>query len=240
MNTPEFNSTANILLVDDDQTLCELISAYLQRDDFTVESVHSGEAALQRLSQPNTIAAMVLDIMMPGLSGLEVLQMLRQKSNLPVIMLTGRGDDIDRILGLEMGADDYLAKPCNPRELVARLRAVLRRAKPQQVIDNLQPLQLHGITLDLGMLTAEVNNASLKLTSAELNTLRLLMESAGTTLTKQTLTEQVLHRKLEVYDRSIDVHISRLRQKLAAVGVTDIIKAIRGAGYQMISAGNHK
>lgn len=240
MNTPEFNSTANILLVDDDQTLCELISAYLQRDDFTVESVHSGEAALQRLSQPNTIAAMVLDIMMPGLSGLEVLQMLRQKSNLPVIMLTGRGDDIDRILGLEMGADDYLAKPCNPRELVARLRAVLRRAKPQQVIDNLQPLQLHGITLDLGMLTAEVNNASLKLTNAELNTLRLLMESAGTTLTKQTLTEQVLHRKLEVYDRSIDVHISRLRQKLAAVGVTDIIKAIRGAGYQMISAGNHK
>jgi len=240
MNTPEFNSTANILLVDDDQTLCELISAYLQRDNFTVESVHSGEAALQRLSQPNTIAAMVLDIMMPGLSGLEVLQMLRQKSNLPVIMLTGRGDDIDRILGLEMGADDYLAKPCNPRELVARLRAVLRRAKPQQVIDNLQPLQLHGITLDLGMLTAEVNNASLKLTSAELNTLRLLMESAGTTLTKQTLTEQVLHRKLEVYDRSIDVHISRLRQKLAAVGVTDIIKAIRGAGYQMISAGNHK
>ena len=240
MNTPEFNSTANILLVDDDQTLCELISAYLQRDDFTVESVHSGEAALQRLSQPNTIAAMVLDIMMPGLSGLEVLQMLRQKSNLPVIMLTGRGDDIDRILGLEMGADDYLAKPCNPRELVARLRAVLRRAKPQQVIDNLQPLQLHGITLDLGMLTAEVNNASLKLTSAELNTLRLLMENAGTTLTKQTLTEQVLHRKLEVYDRSIDVHISRLRQKLAAVGVTDIIKAIRGAGYQMISAGNHK
>jgi two component transcriptional regulator, winged helix family len=155
-------------------------------------------------------------------------------------MLTGRGDDIDRILGLEMGADDYLAKPCNPRELVARLRAVLRRAKPQQVIDNLQPLQLHGITLDLGMLTAEVNNASLKLTNAELNTLRLLMESAGTTLTKQTLTEQVLHRKLEVYDRSIDVHISRLRQKLAAVGVTDIIKAIRGAGYQMISAGNHK
>ena len=240
MNTPEFNSTANILLVDDDQTLCELISAYLQRDNFTVESVHSGEAALQRLSQPNTIAAMVLDIMMPGLSGLEVLQMLRQKSNLPVIMLTGRGDDIDRILGLEMGADDYLAKPCNPRELVARLRAVLRRAKPQQVIDNLQPLQLHGITLDLGMLTAEVNNASLKLTNAELNTLRLLMESAGTTLTKQTLTEQVLHRKLEVYDRSIDVHISRLRQKLAAVGVTDIIKAIRGAGYQMISAGNHK
>ncbi|WP_185233223.1 response regulator transcription factor [Teredinibacter franksiae] len=240
MNTPEFNSTANILLVDDDQTLCELISAYLQRDNFTVESVHSGEAALQHLSQPNTIAAMVLDIMMPGLSGLEVLQMLRQKSNLPVIMLTGRGDDIDRILGLEMGADDYLAKPCNPRELVARLRAVLRRVKPQQVIDNLQPLQLHGITLDLGMLTAEVNNASLKLTSAELNTLRLLMESAGTTLTKQTLTEQVLHRKLEVYDRSIDVHISRLRQKLAAVGVTDIIKAIRGAGYQMISAGNHK
>lgn len=225
---------SKILLVDDDKDLCELLAQYLRTEQFAVDVVYAGEAALRLLNNPHNFSVIVLDIMMPGMSGLELLNELRKTQDTPVLMLTGRGDDIDRIIGLEMGADDYMAKPCNPRELVARLRAILRRAHTQ---NNLKPnvLNLHGITLDPGKRRATANNRELALTSAEFNALHILMQHAGQTLSKQQLTESVLNRKLEAYDRSIDVHISRIRRKLSQANIGDIITAIRGAGYQMNS-----
>ncbi len=230
------NEKYRILLVDDDPMLCELLSEYLQEDGFDVASLNSGEEAIATLLSDEQFDAVVLDIMMPVTSGLDVLREVRSKRDIPILMLTGRGDDIDRILGLEMGADDYLGKPCNPRELVARIRAVLRRSQQQtETAPAASTVDLHGICLDSGARSVTVNGKSLVLTSAEFNALKLLMNSAGETLTKQDITEQVLNRKLEAYDRSMDVHISRIRQKLAAEGVSDVIKSIRGVGYQMLT-----
>lgn len=222
-----------ILLVDDDRELIDMLTEYLVSEGLDCQSRLEGQAAIDAMENTR-YDAVVLDIMMPGLSGLDVLRRVRQHSNMPIIMLTGRGDDIDRILGLEMGADDYLGKPCNPRELAARIRAVLRRSQPSQNPVAEPVLSLHGIQLDSGALTATVNNLVLNLTSAEFKTLFYLMRAAGTILSKQYLTEKVLQRKLEAYDRSMDVHISRIRHKLASAGVKDVIKAIRGSGYQMI------
>lgn len=240
MNSATTNSsTQRILLVDDDVTLCELLSTYLSSEGFSVQCVYDGNAALTVLKQANEIDAVVLDIMMPGISGLDVLQQLRPAIETPVIMLTGRGDDIDRIVGLEMGADDYLGKPCNPRELSARLKAVLRRSKATaagNTIDTTRPTQLHGIELDPGNLCARVDADNLNLTGAEFKVLQLLMKSAGQILSKELLTEQVLQRKLTAHDRSIDVHISRIRQKLAQHGRPNaIIRSVRGVGYQMLA-----
>ena len=222
---------ANILLVDDDLELCELLCEFLNNEGFAVQHCQSGLAALEKI-QTNKPDAMVLDIMMPQMNGLELLQAVRTQHIIPVIMLTGRGDDIDRILGLEMGADDYLGKPCNPRELAARLRAVLRRS---QATKTYSIINLHNITLDLSQRTATAAGQKLNLTSAEFNVLCVLMQSAGTVISKEALTEQVLHRKLTAYDRSIDVHLSRVRQKLhAALPEQELIKTIRGAGYQFI------
>lgn len=230
---------SNILLVDDDSSLCELLAEYLSQEGLNVKAVNSGKAALDQLNEANTkYHAVVLDIMMPGMSGIEVLQQLRPQNNIPVIMLTGKGDDIDRILGLEMGADDYLGKPCNPRELLARIRAVLRRTQAQSTTitdEPNNPLTLFNLKVDVTTFTALVGDKALDLTTAEFNTLQLLMRSPGQTLSKQTLTEQVLKRKLEAHDRSIDVHISRLRQKLSNHGLDQIIKSIRGVGYQMLT-----
>lgn len=225
-----------ILLVDDDITLCRLLVEFLTRDGFAASAVHSGADALETVKHDGQYDAVVLDIMMPGISGLEVLQSLRSRFSIPIIMLTGRGDDIDRIIGLEMGADDYISKPCNPRELAARLRAVLRRtAEPRDRMTN-SVLESHGIRLDIGRREATLAGEPLNLTSAEFNTLALLMQSAGEVLSKELLTEKVLYRKLNAYDRSIDVHISRIRQKLSAhLPATNMIKSIRGAGYQFIS-----
>lgn len=235
----------SILIVDDDTSLCQLLSEYLTGDGFSVASVYSGDSALEYLKasnhQPHCI---VMDIMMPGISGLEALQKLRQFCDIPVIMLTGRGDDIDRIIGLELGADDYLGKPCNPRELTARIKAILRRcqapgsqaAQPQsEQAKEITTLSCHGITLEPSKREALLNDQPLKLTAAEFNVLHLLMASAGEILSKEFLTEQVLHRPLTAYDRSIDVHVSRVRQKLAKQGdLKDVIKTIRGSGYQMV------
>lgn len=229
--------TKQILLVDDDTELCELLTDYLSHEGLEVAAVHDAEAALKRLSE-RLPDLMVLDIMMPGQSGLELLQQMRPRFSVPVIMLTGRGDDIDRILGLEMGADDYLAKPCNPRELLARIRAVLRRSQhsvtpgsmPQQV------LEMQGIHLDPGLREVRVDGKPLELTSTEFNLLALLMQHAGQVLSKELLTERVLHRKLTAYDRAMDVHVSRVRQKLAAAlgKEQELIKTIRGQGYQFV------
>ncbi|CAA0107778.1 Transcriptional regulatory protein CpxR [BD1-7 clade bacterium] len=236
----------HILLVDDDTALCEMLSEYLHGEGFTVDTLHDGQSALNQLNDGATYDLAVLDIMMPGISGLDVLQSIRARMPLPVIMLTGRADDIDRILGLEMGADDYLAKPCNPRELAARIRATLRRSNLavnafQQTLkgsddDNRNlPVELsaHGIELNLAQRKTTINSVDVSLTSAEFNTLALLMQHQGKVVSKETLTEKVLHRKLSPYDRSIDVHVSRIRQKLAKhLGDNTLINTLRGTGYQ--------
>ena len=228
----------HILLIDDDTELSALLSQYLVNEGFTVDCIDSGEAALSYLEKPNTASAAVLDIMMPGMSGLDVLRHLRPENRLPIIMLTGRGDDIDRILGLEMGADDYMAKPCNPRELAARLRAVLRRTAPVETPPPplRKTMQYKGLSLDLGQLSVQYEGRDLGFTSAEFNTLKLLVEHSGEALSKAEITEKVLHRPLETYDRSIDVHVSRIRKKLTVAGVNDPIKSIRGYGYQLVEA----
>lgn len=228
------NEKYNILLVDDDDTLCALLREFLQEDGFAVETLNNGEAAIARLLQSDEFDTVVLDIMMPGLSGLDVLRNVRAKRQVPILMLTGRGDDIDRIVGLEMGADDYLAKPCNPRELSARIRAIIRRTQ-QGTSNHIVQAHLHGITLDSGARSAQVKDIALPLTSAEFNALSLLMERAGQTISKQEMTQEVLNRPLEAYDRAMDVHISRIRQKLAVAGIHDVIKSIRGVGYQMVT-----
>lgn len=223
-----------ILLVDDDIELCELLAEFLNNDGFQVHCCSSGQFALDYLnSTPSHPKLAVLDIMMPNMNGLELLQAIRAQYDLPVIMLTGRGDDIDRILGLEMGADDYMAKPCNPRELAARLRAVLRRthnsaeSKPSPIIS------MHDVILDMTQRTVNVNGVRLSLTSAEFSTLHVLMQSAGQIVSKEALTEQVLQRKLTAYDRSIDVHVSRVRQKLSKLlNGKNLIQTVRGVGYQ--------
>lgn len=224
-----------ILLIDDDPELCQLMGEYLSHEGFEISFAHSTEEALPRL-QNNAFSLLILDIMMPGQSGLELLQQIRPAVQIPVIMLTGRGDDVDRILGLEMGADDYLAKPCNPRELVARIRAVLRRAKPQTRADEQHQLSMHGITLDTACREVQVNSVDLPLTSAEFNVLAQLMLHAGQVVSKDILTEKVLHRKLTAYDRAIDVHVSRVRQKIQQqLPATTIIKTVRGEGYLFVA-----
>lgn len=232
------NDSVRLLLVDDDQELCQLMGQYLSSEGFEVNFAHSAEQALPLLQDTGSYDLLIFDIMMPGQSGLDLLQQVRPRITTPVIMLTGRGEDIDRIIGLEMGADDYLGKPCNPRELVARIRAVLRRSVHLQVAES-EPdhLSIHGIELDFGKRQVLVAETELELTSAEFNVLAELMQAAGSIVSKDNLTEKVLHRKLTAYDRAIDVHVSRVRQKLAVVlPDSELIKTVRGAGYMLVKA----
>ncbi|KEA63571.1 Copper-sensing two-component system response regulator CpxR [Marinobacterium lacunae] len=233
-------SNERLLIIDDDIELCNLLQDYLAHEGYRVEASHSAEEALVRLNEQNEWDLLILDIQMPGASGLELLQQLRPRLRTPVIMLTGRGDEIDRILGLEMGADDYLGKPCNPRELLARVRAVLRRAGPDVVVEPRlfpeQVIERSGIQLDPGLREVRVNGVQVELTSAEFNVLAYLIHNAGRVMSKEQLTELVLHRKLTAYDRALDVHVSRVRQKLGPLlqeGV-EPIKTIRGQGYQFV------
>ena len=226
--------TQKILIIDDDVELCELLQQYLSKEGMDIATIHHGKEAVEHL-QHNTYDAVVLDFMLPGLQGLDVLQRLRGFSNVPVLMLTARGDDIDRIVGLEAGADDYLPKPCNPRELLARLRAVLRRTEQQDIRRGQTRVSAYGIEMDTATRTANCNNKELDLTSAEFNTLHALMEHIGTVVSKEKLTELALNRKFTRYDRSVDVHISNLRKKITAqLGDVDLIKTVRGAGYILV------
>ena len=225
----------HILLVDDDQEFTELLSDYLEAEGLRVSSENSGKAALTRLRSGESFDLAVFDIMMPEMSGLELLQQVRPQLDLPVVMLTGRGGDIDRILGLEMGADDYLAKPCNPRELLARIRAVLRRVKHRVEPEQGAVLRCCGIELDRSKREVNISGKSLDLTSAEFNVLSQFMQHSGEILSKSKLTEIVLHRPLVAYDRAIDVHVSRVRQKLATLlGDQELIKTVRGEGYLFV------
>ena len=193
---------------------------------------NTGENGLQAFAE-GEFDLLILDIMLPGISGLDVLKKIRQKSNVPVIMLTARGDDIDRIIGLEFGADDYLAKPFNPRELVARIKAILRRAN-QTNSDN-QQLSLGGIELNVRTRVATVDDKALTLTGTEFEILKFLLEVPGEVVSKEQLSERALGRRLLPYDRSIDTHISNLRGKLEKAGNrNDTIQNQRGVGYLLV------
>ena len=225
--------SSTVLIVDDDRELCDLLIEFLQLEDFQASAVHNGTEAVN-LCRERSFDAIVLDIMLPGLQGLEVLRALRTFSSTPVLMLTARGEDTDRIVGLELGADDYLPKPCNPRELAARLRAVLRRAGGSTNAAGTGPAQLvvGKTTLNSAERSASHAGTNLNLTSAEFSILQLLLQRAGTVVAKESLSQQALGRALTAYDRSVDVHISKLRKKLAASGGEKLIVSVRGSGYQ--------
>jgi len=224
----------HILVIDDDIELCGLVGEYLGPEGFQVESVQDGIAGLQRaLSGDHRMV--VLDVMLPGMNGFEVLRRIRDKSRVPVLLLTARGEDVDRIVGLEIGADDYLPKPFNPRELVARIRAVLRRTaaedKPgQPSMPDL--VQVGDVELDPATRIVRQNGKPVELTSVEFNLLEVLLREAGRVVTRERLVDSVLSRKFAPFDRSIDMHVSKLRKKLGdSDGGPEHIKTIRGSGY---------
>ena len=228
--------TEKILIADDDIELCQLLSDFLQLEGFSVNSVHDGQQAATEFKLKD-YDLMVLDIMLPGKQGLEVLREVRQQSNLPIVMLTARGDDTDRIIGLELGADDYVPKPCNPKELAARIRAVLRRASNRGSQPKADRLTSGGLQLDAVRRELSCQGNIIHLTSTEFEILQLLMQRAGQVVDKESISSEVLKRKLAAYDRSIDVHISNIRKKLGQFGISeDLIKNIRGVGYQFTRA----
>lgn len=230
MNQP--TTTATVLLIDDDRQLGEMLTDFLQADRLDVTACASGEEGLDAL-RDGAFDLIILDIMLPGINGLDVLKSLRQSSDIPVIMLTARGDDVDRIIGLEFGADDYLAKPFNPRELVARIKAILRRA-PQHTLRN-ENLELGTIRLDPQTRTASVEGQPLRLTGTEYEILRCLLETPGEVVSKDQLSERALGRRLMPFDRSIDTHISNLRGKLVRAGAgEETITNQRGVGYILL------
>ena len=228
----EETQSANILIVDDDQELGEMLKDFLAPDHLNLTACLNGEDGLRALTAGN-FELLILDIMLPGMSGLDVLKKLRQNSDLPVIMLTARGDDIDRIIGLEFGADDYLAKPFNPRELAARIKAILRRAK--QSSQRSGQRELGDIALDPRTRRVTVKGEPLRLTGTEFEILRCLLETPGEVVSKDQLNERALGRRFMPYDRSIDTHISNLRGKLEQAGaVNETIQNQRGVGYLLI------
>lgn len=218
-----------VLIADDDRALCALLAQYLQRDGFTVEAVNDGDAALRRLSEPtNRPDLLILDVMMPGRDGLATLKELRRRHHLPVIMLSARGEPVDRVIGLELGADDYLAKPFLPRELLARVHARLRGGSAP----NVSTLRVGELSLFPGEYRAQIAGVDIELTSAEFLLLLSLAQRAGEVIDKATLTTLALGRRLERFDRSVDVHVSRLRHKLGTVSAhAPRIEAVRGIGY---------
>jgi two-component system response regulator CpxR len=221
-----------VLIVDDDKELCELVTEYLEPEGFEVESVHNAGEGFARVTQ-REYNVVVLDVMLPGTSGFELLKNIRIHSMVPIIMLTARGEEADRIVGLELGADDYLPKPFNPRELIARIRAILRRTTSAQKT-NLpsQNMIVGDVELDVGTRNVTCRGIPVVLTSVEFAILERLLRSAGSVVTRQDLSEQILDRKLSPYDRSIDMHISNLRKKLGhKIGENERIKTIRSMGY---------
>ena len=218
----------HILLIDDDAELCSLLGEFLRREGFTMDCEHEGPRGLQKAAQP-AVDLVVLDVMLPGLDGFEILRRLRQQSKVPVVMLTARGEDVDRIVGLELGADDYLPKPFNPRELAARIRAVLRRYEPRPAGAG-QRLEVNGVTLDPGTREVATHGKRVELTTFEFDILEMLMRAAGRVLSRDALMENFYNRKATPFDRSIDMHISHIRKKLERG--ESLIKTIRGVGYQ--------
>lgn len=224
-------SDAKILLADDDEELCQLLADFLVREGFAVDLAHDGETTL-RLAAEGGYDAVILDVMLPHRSGLDVLRELRRNSQVPVLMLTALGEDIDRIVGLELGADDYVPKPCNPREIAARLRAILRRTRGDAEGGRLEDLNVGPVLLRSASRSVVVRGEPVTLTGTEFNILAALMRDAGRVISKDTLSQAVLGRPLGPFDRSIDVHISKLRRKLGPAADGDsLINTIHRGGY---------
>lgn len=222
-----------ILLIDDDIELCEMLKEYFGSENFILNAVHTGDGGVKN-ALSGEYDVIVLDVMLPGLNGFEVLQEIRKESTTPILMLTARGNEVDRIVGLEMGADDYLPKPFNPRELVARLRAILRRSDEAINKNGDEIIQVGILKIDSATRRATQSGEVLTLTSMEYNLLETLMRHAGQVIDKETLSMQAFGRKLERYDRSIDMHISKLRRQLSPGKEGDsLIKTVRGVGYQL-------
>ena len=227
---------SKLLLVDDDIELTELLSALLKLEGFEVQTANNGLEALQKLDEGHELV--LLDVMMPKLNGLDTLKEIRKVSNVPVMMLTARGDDIDRVLGLELGADDYLPKPFNDRELVARIRAILRRSvSPSNNVDDTKEiLSFDNVTLYLTRQTAMYDEKNLNLTDYEFKILHRLIESKGDIVTREELSLEVLGKTLSPFDRSLDMHISNLRRKLPErESKLSWFKTLRGKGYLLVT-----
>lgn len=223
----------HVLVVDDDPELRAMLKQYLANEQFEVEVAHDGQSALRHLERrrPDIV---LLDVSMPGASGFEVLKQVRTESNLPVLMLTARDDHVDRILGLELGADDYLTKPFNARELVARIHAILRRSQAGPLPEGPELLRIGLITLETGLRRARVESEIVPLTDAEYRVLELLVRSAGRVVSRSEITRRALGRRYLGLDRSVDTHVSNLRRKLGArIESTTPILGVRGAGYML-------
>jgi two-component system response regulator CpxR len=215
-----------ILVIDDDVELCALMSELLKRENYVVDCQYEGRKGLERaLSGQDDL--LVLDVMLPGIDGFEILKRVRQQSRIPIIMLTARGEDEDRIVGLELGADDYMSKPFNARELVARIRAILRRVESKPTGGR---IELNGIALDPGSRNVSKDGEAIQTTTLEFDILEALMRSAGSVVSRDALMEKMYNRKATPFDRSIDMHVSHLRKKLE--GDRTLIKTVRGIGYQ--------
>jgi two-component system response regulator CpxR len=222
-----------ILLADDDTELSGLLKEFFESESFNVRLAPDGLAALEEAKKPG-LDLIVLDVMMPGMNGMDVLKELRKESDLPVIMLTARGDDMDRILGLELGADDYVPKPCNPRELLARIRAVMRRGQGQVEIG---AITVDDIELNHGSRTLLKSGEMVELTSTEFSILYELLQHIGEVVSKRDLYMSALGREPVPHDRSVDMHVSNLRRKLGPDPRGDNrIETIRGIGYQYRTA----
>lgn len=219
-----------ILVIDDDIELCELVIEYLEPDGYQVEAVHDGETGLERALSGEHVLA-VLDYMLPGLNGFEVLRQIRSRSRLPVVMLTARGDAVNRIVGLQMGADDYLPKPFDPQELVARINAVLRRAAPAED-DSTKPLVVGDVEMDYRTRSVRRAGEPVELTPIEYALLEKLLKGNGRVVSREELAKDVLHRNLSPFDRSLDTHVANVRRKLGhEVNGLERIKTIRSVGY---------
>jgi len=225
-----------ILLADDDVELCLMLKDYFRGEALEVEIVHDGRSALQKaLNQDFDLV--VMDVMMPEMSGLDALRALRLQKQTPVLMLTARGEDMDTVLGLELGADDYLPKPCNPKVLLARIRAVLRRSEPHPTESGspAATIRVGDLILNTGARSVKVAGSEVSMTSTEFSILEILLREAGHVVTKGQLSERALGRPLGRFDRSLDMHVSNLRQKLGPTADGEPrIKTIRGSGFQYV------
>ena len=229
------NSRPRLLLIDDDRKLCRLIAAYLEPLGYDVTAVHTGPEGVERAAEP--WQAVILDLMLPGMDGFEVLKQIRKTNDVPVLMLTARGDEADRIVGLEIGADDYLPKTFSTRELLARLRAVIRRSSIRQEKPSAEAPELVSgpVRLSMGARVATLDDKPLDLTPVEFDLLACLVRARGRVKSREQLLEEIRDRNYEVFDRSIDVHISALRKKLGDdPKAPRFIRTVRTAGYMLI------
>ena len=234
MQTHAKTDAEQVLVIDDDVELCKLVTRYLTQEGFQIASVNGGASGAE-LALSGNYALVVLDVMMPGVNGFDVLRRIRAESRIPVLMLTAKGDALDRVLGLEMGADDYLPKPFNPQELVARIRAILRRAKPVATDSGQSvatPIVVGDVEMDYGARVVRRGHEILNLTTVEFDLLEVLLQAAGQVVGREKLTRDVLGREFSPFDRSIDTHVCNLRKKIGLLeDGTERIKGIRGIGY---------